>query len=415
MSNLAITTSLSLMLLSGPLLALAVRGFAPLLALAGLAGLIAMLASFLEHRRRFQPAALRHHALPLLAFGYILLSALWGVSDRAADTAFRLLATSGFGAAIIWGFAQLPDDKKQIWTMRRLVSMAGGIALALLIGPYNVYWPDLPELLEDHFELLRQVNSALSLLPIFLFLLGLAWHAKSTKLIYGALGVALLVTAVSESQTSLLSMLLGLTAFALAKISRHLGRRLVFAALTICTLCAPPIFIAAYENNWIEKYAPNIVTERGAGEIRQWLYFVYAKEAVSRPLFGHGLNGTKYFAPQNLESYAKPVLNKPKVSTFATAALESGVVAAHAHNIFLQLIFEFGYLGALLILATIWQGFKRLDAALDDAAGVWMWGAIGAALGTLMFGFTLWHSWLMAAIAASVVLAYCAHCAYRNT
>lgn len=402
------------MLLAGPLLAFAVRGFAPLLALAGLAALIAAVMAVAKREPRFETFGLRNYLLPLAAFGYILLSALWGISDRAADTAFRLLATSGFCAAIIWGFTQLPNDEQQTWTRRLLVSIAAGIIIALLIGPYNLYWPNLPNLLANYFELLRQVNSALSILPIFLFLLGLAWHNKWPKLIYSTLGLALLITAASESQTSLLSMILGLVGFSLARISRRLCRRVIFIALTVCTLCAPPIFIAAYENKWVENYAPEIVTERGAGEIRQWLYFVYAKEALSRPLLGHGLSGTKYFAPQNLETYAGPVLNKPKTQDFVEAALESGVVAAHAHNLFLQLIFEFGYLGTLFILAAIWQGFKRLEAAMDDAAGVWLWGAIGASLGTLMFGFTLWHSWLMAAVATSIIVGQVAHRAYRN-
>lgn len=405
MAAYATSISLWLMLLSGPLVALSVRGFAPLLVLAGLAALPVLMV----RRPPLSWDTLKHHRLGLAAFGFVLVSALWGISDRAADTAFRLIATSGFAALIFWAFDSKSDDEKRIWANRLLLSLGGGIALALLIGPYNVYWPQLPVLLADRFELLRQVNGALSILPIFLFLLGLAWHEKRAKLIYLGLGIALLVSAVSESQTALLSVTLGLAAFALAKVSRRLCRRLVFGALAICTLCAPPIFIAAYENNWVEKYAPEIIAERGAGEIRQWLYFVYAKEAVKRPLLGHGLNGTKYFAPQDLEAYTAPILNKPAMHNHGELALASGVVAAHAHNLFLQLIFEFGYLGSLLILAAIWQGFKRLDAALNDRMAVWMWGAIGAGLGTLMFGFTLWHSWLMAALATAVLVAHWAH------
>lgn len=401
MVTIASHIALYLLLLSGPLLALAVRGFAPMLVFAGLAGLTAFIAA----RPKFDRAGLKRVALPLATLAYILLSAAWGISERAGDTALRLTATIGFAALVLWIFANRPAAEQHIWANRLLISVGGGMAIALLIGPYNVYRPDLPELLEDHFELLRQVNSSLSILPVFLFLTASALSPRRPRLVVGLLIAALLVTALSESQTSLLSMLLGLVGFALAKVSLKLCRHVIFAAFALCTLTAVPVSIAAYEHKWVENYAPTIVTEQGAGNIRQWIYQIYAKEALNRPFFGHGLNGTKYFAPADFDAYTQGTQYHKGITDHIEAAGDSGVVAAHAHNLFLQLIFEFGYLGALLILAAIWQGFARLELQYQGPQAAWLCGAIGACLGTLMFGFTLWHSWLMAALAVMVIFA----------
>ena len=392
--------ALYLLLLSGPLLALAVRGFAPLLALAGLAALVAFIAA----RPKFDMAGLKRLALPLAALAYILLSAAWGISERAGDTALRLIATIGFAALVLWVFENRPATEQQQWTNRLSLSILGGICIAVLIGPYNIYWPDLPELLEDHFELLRQVNSSLSILPVFLFLAAAALYPRRPRLIIGLLIATIIVTALSESQTSLLSMLLGLIGFALAKVSQSLCRYVIFAALAICTLTSVPISIAAYENKWVKNYAPAIVTEKGAGNIRQWIYQIYAKETLNRPFFGHGLNGTKYFTPADFDAYTQDTQYNKGLTDHIEATGDSGMVAAHAHNLFLQLVFEFGYLGALLILAMIWRGFTWLGHH-HGAQTAWLWGAIGACLGTLMFGFTLWHSWLMAALAVMVIFA----------
>lgn len=400
-SRRAATVSFSLLLLAGPLLALSVRGFAAQLTLSGLAASIALIIqpSKLDWQR------LKPYALPLSAFGYILLSAAWSVSERAGDTALRLTLTSGFAVTILLAFHELAVEEKSKWVRRFIASVSGGIIIALIIGPYNVYWPKLPALLEAHFELLRQVNSSLSIMPVFLFLAGLVWTDKKPRFAAFIIAAALLATLLSESQTSLLAMILGLVAFGLAKLHRNLPRPLIFAALAICTVFSVPFFKASFQNDWVQNYAPTIVQEKGAGEIRQWIYYVYASEAVEKPLLGHGLNGTKYFSPHSLKDYTTQVIDNREVRYYAQQADKNDVIAAHAHNLFLQIVFEFGYLGALLILAAIWQLFTKLDKILTLRQAPWVWGAIGASLGTLMFGFTIWHSWLMAALAMMVIFA----------
>ncbi len=394
-----------LLLLMGPILALSVRSFATLLIFAGLSACVALAIQRPLNSRKAKP-----FALLVLAFGYILLSALWGVSERASDTTGRLFLVLIFTTAIIVLFNTLAVEEKIKWARALTYSLAGGIVALLFIGPYNVYWPGLADLLAGMFRLIHHVNAALSILPIFLFLLAIGVRRQRRHIILALVGVTFIVTFVSESQTSFLATCLGIAAMAIASYSPKLCRHVIFVSLALCTLLAPLLFTASYENSWVKKYAPDIVVERGAGEIREWIYYVYANEAMQKPIFGHGINGTKNFAPDNHAHYVELTRENPPVLKFAMTTLRNNTIASHAHNLFLQIIFEFGYLGALLILAAIWDLFRHLEETLPKDAAIWAWGGVGATLGAHMFGFTLWHSWLMTASACIFIVAHlCYH------
>ena len=401
--------SFLILLLIGPVLALATKGFAVVLALSGLTALVALslhrpvwVANWRDNWRdnwRSLPV------LPMAALGYILASAFWGISERAFDTTTRLILVVGFSGALIALFNTLPDDAKTRWARALRWSVGLGIFVALAIGPYNVYWPDARETARDYFELLRQVNNSLTVLPAFLFIFLGSWQGARKWLQAAIIAAACLITLLSQSQTSLLAMLLAVTAFGLATISTRLCRHLIFASLAVCTLAAPFIFSTAYQEKWVANYAPDIVVERGAGEIREWIYYVYAEEAVKKPVFGHGINGTKNFVPADLGAYVALSGDDPVLQDSIVSATQSGAAAAHAHNLFLQLIFEFGYLGTVLILAAIWRFFARLDRHAGAQNAPYYWASIAACLATVLFGLTLWHSWFMTAMGCLVIFA----------
>lgn len=409
MIKISSTACLCLLLLSGPLLALSVRGFAPMLALAGFASWMTVFRVAPINRDISHFGSYR---LPLAALAFMIASAIWGISDRSSDTAIRLVLICLFMTSILVAFNNLDTETRSKWGHLWSRSLIIGIIFSLIVGPYNFYWPELKNLLENQFELLRQVNSSLSILPIFLFLLLSTLpersSRKSVSITILALGITFFVTLVSESQTSLLAVVLGLIGYSLARVNRIWCRNIIFTALAFCTLLSPPIFKTAYENNWVQHYAPEVIRVHGSGEIRQWLYHVYANESLNKPFLGHGINGSKYYAPKDLAAYATPVLEDKKIGRFATNAIKNNVLASHPHNLFLQLIFEFGYFGSILILAAVWVLFKKLHQVTPAAQAPFIWGSVGAALGTLMFGFTIWHSWLMAALATAILFAYVA-------
>lgn len=395
-------SSFPILLLIGPALAFAIKGFAPILALAGLTAILA-----LSVHRPVPRAPWRDVPDVLLAaFGYILVSATWGISERTLDTVVRLVLVVGFTWALIAVFNSLTDDQKMRWARRLRLSLGLGIFAAIIIGPYNAYWPGAVEFMDAHFELLRQVNNSLSILPAFLFILLGSWQKQRRWLQALIIAVVFCVTFVSESQTSFLATMLALIAFGLAKISVPLCRHLIFASLAVCTLASPFIFSAAYQGKWVANYAPQTLVERGAGDVREWIYYVYAEETKNKPLFGHGINGTKDFKPADLEGYISLSGDAPDLQNTLRAMTQSGSAAAHAHNIFLQLVFEFGYVGSLLILAAIWRFFSWLENHADTQLAPHYWASFAAGLATVLFGLTLWHSWLMTAIACLVLFTH---------
>ena len=193
-----------------------------------------------------------------------------------------------------------------------------------------------------NIELLRQSNRSLSLIPVFLFPLAGFYWPRAKWLFIPLIAIIFFITANSDSQTALLAMLLGTIIFIFAYFYKYDGRKLILCYRHWAPFISHSIF-ESFENNLVQNYAPQIVKQKASGEYREWIYYTYANEALSRPLLGHGLKSTKDFTPDNLNSYIK--LAQERSLPYSLA---------HAHNFPLQIIFEFGYLGAILFLAALW-------------------------------------------------------------
>ena len=100
-------------------------------------------------------------------------------------------------------------------------------------------------------------------------------------------------------------MLLGIIVFVFAHFYKYDGRKLIFTATAIGLLASPVIFVKSFENNIVKNFAPQIIQQKASGAQREWIYYTYAKEALAKPLIGHGLRSTHNFSPDNLNSYIK--------------------------------------------------------------------------------------------------------------
>ena len=67
----------------------------------------------------------------------------------------------------------------------------------------------------------------------------------------------------------------------------------------------------------------------------------------------------------------------------------------HAHNLPLQIVFEFGYLGSILFLAAFWWLLNLRFGGSSNAALAATLAAIG---GLLLFSYSVWQSWLLASL-----------------
>ena len=133
----------------------------------------------------------------------------------------------------------------------------------------------------------------------------------------------------------------------------------------------------------MQNYAPQIVKQKASGEYREWIYYAYAFEAIPS-LPGPRPEVDANFSPENLNNYKK--LARERNVPYSLV---------HAHNLPLQIIFEFGYLGAILFLAAFWS---LLNLRFDNAGRATHAATLAAICGLLLFSYSFWQSWLLASL-----------------
>ena len=395
---------LYLLLLTGPILGLATKGFAPLLAIAGT---LAVIGHVLKAERL--KASVWKAFLPFAPFFiFAMASTLWSDSVGVFQSFGIFVSVLVFTVSLWLAFTKLSENEQDLFRTRLSISVVIGIVLSITVGSYAEFFPELEPILRNlseqttlgNIEILRQGNRSLSLMPIFLFLVsGFYWQKSRLFFIFLFIAAFYIVTN-SNSQTSLLGLLGGLVLFALAWLIGKNKRQIFLGVFSLGLLISPFVFIESFENKWVENYAPTIIKKKAAGNLRQWLYFTYAEEALKRPVFGYGFKASHYFTPSDTNHYLA-LANGRRVSNYGRDE-EKGLEFPHAHNLPLQIIFEFGYLGTLLFLFGLWR-LTRLPFVGEQKP--FQFAALGATLGFLMFAYSLWQSWLMASLGVALLYA----------
>ena len=173
--------ALYLLLLAGPILGVATKGFAPLLAISGSMAFIAILAQ----PEKLKKIELRNFifALPFLFF--MGLSLLWSQAENSGRSYFILILVIIFTACLRITFKGLQLIQQDRFKHLLSISLLFGIIISISIGSYPLFWPELSALTREfsnqmpfaNIELVRQSNRSLSLIPVFLFpLAGFYWN-----------------------------------------------------------------------------------------------------------------------------------------------------------------------------------------------------------------------------------------------
>ena len=204
---------------------------------------------------------------------------------------------------------------------------------------------------------------------------------------------AVIVTALSNSQTAFLAICLGATIFAFTYFNKYDGRKLVLVITAIGLLVSPVVFLKSFENSFVRNYAPQIIKHRASGEYREWIYYTYANEALSKPLIGHGLRATQNYSPKNLDKYLQLARDREPLHAIIQGKTSGSL--GHAHNLPLQIIFEFGYFGAVLFLAAFWW---LLNLRFGQSSYSARAATLAAIFGLLLFSYSIWQSWLIASL-----------------
>lgn len=248
---------------------------------------------------------------------------------------------------------------------------------------------DDEELLVSGYISNRNMAAAmLALWPMLLMVQALVERSRRWPAIAALLALTLATVALSMHETSAIALGLSALAFAVAMCRPRLGLALVAAGWLVATLLVVPLASWAsataklHEAMWL----PNSARHR----IVLWAYT--AEQVQQRPLIGIGAASTKLIDARR----------GPAVGTVPGTKYQwrSG---PHAHNIYLQVWYELGAVGGLLLSAAGLSLIMAM-ARLPRAVVPYMAAALTSAAVMGAFTWGLWQAWFMAAFAISAVL-----------
>lgn len=268
-------------------------------------------------------------------------------------------------------------DKYHHWEAGRIVRIDGHVmnrSIALLV---ILLWPALLAIDRCWFGICRQ-----------------AWKAA-------LLSAIALVTFYSVHESSKIAMMVGCIAWILSKWWPKWWHRAIMTAWIIATLFMPLLASAAYtglklhQADWLQYSARDRIVIWG-----------YASELVrERPLLGFGADSNYVMGRSHTVSEHPRDHPHPRS------------LAPHPHNVFLQVWFELGLAGAviLMLLGRALLNALSLQPEEDRALGY----ATFASCATLAtFTWSLWQAWFLGAFclaAVSLRLALHLSRAPRNT
>ncbi|MEM1305921.1 MAG: O-antigen ligase family protein [Pseudomonadota bacterium] len=224
----------------------------------------------------------------------------------------------------------------------------------------------------------RHTTAAVLLLPAALAA-ARVWRPGAQVMPTALLIAAAVVALASYSESALMALSLGVLMMCVARLSASTARRLWLAAW-LATIALVPFVAAqlpgreALPANW-----PRTVTERIA------IWRATSVRIPDAPLLGHGVEAARS-------------LNQPQGRAGPSIGL-----GRHAHNGYLQVWFDLGAVGALL-LAGLGAAGIGAAARMPPARQVFVLGSLATMAGVFATAYGLWQLWLLAVYGLGLLL-----------
>jgi O-antigen ligase len=341
-------------------------------------------------------------AAPLLAIytaaiGFLVLALAWaavvGVEPLSRLRAQKLANAVVIGFAIGLAFLfveELTDDAVKLFFYKKLPFITRNpkhmvlrdtevVTLAVYLSNRSMAIASL--LLWPVLGLLAALFAAPAQRPLLvLIVLGLSAMASATILL-------------SQHETSAIALAAGALVFAAAWASRRLAVGLVIAGWACAILLVIPMAHFAYDTLNLQKSQSLPFSARA--RIVLWKYT--ASLVPHAPIIGVGAYSTEV-----LDQRRGPVATLPD----EPVALRT---ARHSHNIYLQVWYELGVIGAALLAligASAVGAIRRLSAKVQPYALATF--ATSAAMAAT--SWSLWQEWFLAAFALAAVFIWLNEC-----
>jgi O-antigen ligase len=220
---------------------------------------------------------------------------------------------------------------------------------------------------------------------------GLIEARRARWLVRGALcGLMAVILVFTEHQSSQLSALAGGVVLVLASYAPRAGRALAIAGWCVAVLLIVPLAGTAFQAGLHQK---PWMFSTAAQRVVIWGFT--SQQVTERPLLGVGADATPTVDARRVtEEIEKIPVSRSDPYGFRTSR--------HAHNVYLQVWYELGAVGALLFLAiglTLVRAIGGLSARLQPYGLA----LFAASAGMIATSYGLWQAWFQAAIAFAVI------------
>lgn len=336
--------------------------------------------------------------LGLLAFfGYCGISWSWSLAPAQG-----LLLLVYHSALVLSGLAVIYALRSE--TDGNLVRIAEGLWIGFLFGLIYLGFDLVSKgaLKSDHLKGLMRISPleiARSITPVTLLLgpslLAIAYGVRDP--IRKVLMVAVLLVAafdvfISPHETSKIALVLWVLVFLAARITSAWTAR--FLALIWFTLCMiiVPLSLSVYHLNlqkagWVQPSA----------QARIAIWNEHAKRILETPVFGAGYN-MAYVARLEIRDVTEQVAKHYSTS----ASKLKPYRAIHPHNVYLQVWYEMGALGAVLFL-TLGLMVLTLITKIEEHQKPYILATFAAGAMVLFSSYGMWQSWFGAAFVYSAL------------
>ena len=329
---------------------------------------------------------------------YLFLTGLWSyMPERSFEQAFRISLLVFFGIAGFSLIKSLSDAQKQRAAACLIPAIVVGIIFGCVFGllqytgPYIRIITDFlgtsPEFSAFNGDNRRHIAKTMLITNLAFFAL-LPWLWRKQKLI-ALLSYALLfsVCLYSDSQSSLFSCFVGGLVFLGLRISPSFMPKAIMVTIITSFFIVIPLTQSEILQRVGNEVNATKIGKSTSPTTRIGVYQFFSDAALNKPLLGHGLlTGNLYNDPSSITD-----LNR----------VPYGIRTPH--NLQLQILFDTGYVGAMLmLLALLWPIWRLLKAGHHEATALMLLLLCVTIAGTL-FNFVIWRTW----IPSATLLAMC--------